>query len=339
MPDRAPSKPRSYRPEDPLLKAVRRGVLIAFGAALLALGVLGVWVLLASTSSRTYDRVFGSLVTVVVFGGVILGALEGMSRRAGPRWFMWLLCGFTTVSAALVLLDIWGLRFQRWNTSVSTVFILAGASIAAWPNAVLLERRRWTTWAKGALGISAAAALWSLADVWLNTSLLLPADVTEKVMGVLWFAAAASFQTGLLGMLKPNSAPGWLLLLALAFGWGLAATMSVAVASEAFDDDLVSRGLGVLGILAVCATLLCAIVSLARAARAKSIAPGVPLIADIQIVCPVCAASQRAKVGSDSCSVCACHFEIKVTPAACPECGYSLADLPERKCPECGRQF
>jgi len=339
MPDRASQKRRVVS-EDPLLRVVKRATLVAFGIALVAMAIVGVWMLVFSTSSQTSEKVFGSLLTVVIYGGIVLAVVQAASRGVGPKWFCWTVTAVSAVSTALVMGEIWiNFRWGSWP-GFATALSLTFASAAAWPSAVLHHRERWRPVATAGLGIAGAAALVTIADAWLGRRSVFPnTDLPEKTIFSLWCFAGAAFQTGLLGMLRPKTVPDSLLGGAAVLGWLLAGVMTAIRFNETIDDDFSARIIGVLAILAVCATLLCGIVSLARAGRAKAASPGSALINEIQVVCPVCSTAQRVGIGASNCSLCQCRFDIAVTPVQCPGCGYALADLPDRKCPECGRAY
>lgn len=339
MSHRAPPKRRVVS-EDPLLRAVKRATLFAFGFALVAMAVVGVWMLVFSTSSQISEKVFGSLLTVVIYGGIVLAVVQTASRGIGPKWFCWTVTAVAVVSTALIMAEIWiSFGWARWP-GFATALSLTFASAAAWPSAVLHHRERWRPFAVAGLVIAAAAALVTTADAWIGARSLLPTtDLREKAIFSLWCLAGAACQTGLLGMLRMRTVPAPLLGGAALLGWLLACVLTVMRFDETLGNDFSGRVIGVLAILAVCATLLCGIVSLARSGRAKATAPGSALINEIQVVCPVCSTAQRVGTGASNCSVCRCRFDIAVTPVHCPGCGYALADLPERKCPECGRSF
>lgn len=340
MPDRPPKPPKRFAPDDPFLKTVRRATLLAFAGALIAMALLGVFMLLFSASGRIIGQVFGSLLTVVIYGGIILAVVHAAMRGFGPRWYCWVVCATSVISIALVLFEIWSPYTWRSWPAIGTAVYFGGAMFAAWPSAVIHHQQRWREFALAGMWISLITAATSSIDVWLPQATRTHySDLREQTIGTLWSFTAAVFQTGLLGMLRRRTVPGALVGTAVALGWTLALVIGVIFFANVINEDLSGRIIGVLAILTTCATLLCGIVAIARFGRSRASGPDAPLIAELELVCPVCAASQRAKVGDDRCTVCACRFQIKVTPVNCPGCGYALADLPERRCPECGHAF
>lgn len=340
MHDRPTRKqPRSPQ-ADPALGAVRSVLLVTFAVALIGMAIVGTLTLLISTSSQVPEQVFGSLLVAVGYAGVILAFVQGAVRGIGPRWFC-LVAGIASISsAALLIADIWlQLPFRSWPAT-PTAFFLAGGLIAAWPSAVLLHRARWAPFATVAIAIACIASGAAILDLWTSSAGGSSGWTARgRLLTCLWIAVGASLQTGLLGMLRPGTVGRWLLGSAVTFGWLLAVLCGGMVWRGLVADPDWTRVLGALAILTACASLLAAVVSLAATGRSTSRSPDGPLISELELICPVCATSQRIKVGDDRCATCACRFQFRVTPADCPGCGYSLADLPERKCPECGVRF
>lgn len=102
------------------------------------------------------------------------------------------------------------------------------------------------------------------------------------------------------------------------------------------DAEWLFRGIGVLGILTACGTVVTPILALIELLQRRTGGETVPSRIAIEVRCPRCGEMQSMKSGANTCANCKLRIRIEVEEPRCT-CGYLLYQLHGDQCPECGR--
>ncbi len=103
------------------------------------------------------------------------------------------------------------------------------------------------------------------------------------------------------------------------------------------DDEIIGRGLGVMGILTACGTVITPIVWKVQAVHRAESVVSIPSRLRIEVKCPRCHTQQELHTGPGKCERCGLRITIQVEEPRCA-CGYQLYRLESEHCPECGRE-
>ena len=254
-------------------------------------------------------------------------AMRSQTQRA-------LLFSFIASIAACGLVGIYCLLLGNmgWYSEriLGTTSAIGAASILGLAAAVPWERRRWHP--VGLLGLLAVAAalvlvivaIWSTFRVW---------DDYYKVMFTACVLAVALPHIGLLSLARLRREYEWVRIAGVVVIALLAGQIIVSILAE-IDDDVWFRGMGILAIMDVCATITVPILHRISAIRVHEAIRTVELA--LSLTCPRCAQTQKLPVGRSKCAGCGLKFSIEIEEEHCPTCGYALYKLESAVCPECG---
>lgn len=241
---------------------------------------------------------------------------------------------------ALLLPDFVGKEEQILFSTV----LFALYSLLALCCSIVMEKRRLVTlmW----LGIAGAAAglgLW-LAAIWLDP--LMDGRTEENLVraaGTFTTAAVLFAQCGLLILPRLDGLlAGFVRKATIIVSIALAATLILLIWWDDWimgyiDDEIIGRGLGVMGILTACGTVITPIVWKVQAVHRVESVVSIPSRLHIEVKCPRCRTQQELHTGPSKCEHCGLRITIHVEEPRCT-CGYQLYRLQSEHCPECGRE-
>ncbi len=255
-----------------------------------------------------------------------------------------LLLTFIISIAACGLLGVYVLlsgQSGRLEESILLSIAIVGASsILGLCCAIAWERRRWHPLgpvAALAVGLATTLAIysvWQHYDRW-NANLALP-EIPWEITFSAWVLAIAGPIASLLSLANLDQRYKWirkstvlcLALLALLF------FVVIWMKPYRWDSELLSRGMGVLGIGVACGTLAIPIFHRISAIQRREAVRTTEL--SLTVTCPRCNLAQTLPVGRSACAKCKLRFTIDIEEDNCPQCGYALYKLESASCPECG---
>lgn len=261
------------------------------------------------------------------------------------KTFLWSMIVSLCLAALLGIVALLLPDFVRKDEQilVSTV-LFALYSLLALCCSIVMEKRRLVTlmW----LGIAGAAAglgLW-LATIWLEP--LIDRRTEENLVraaGTFTAPAVLFAQCGLL--LLPRLDGLWAAVMrrgTIVVSAMLASTIVFMIwwwdwIENYIDDELIGRGMGVMGILTACGTVITPIVWKVQAVHRLGSVDSIPSRLRIDIKCPRCKTQQQMRTGPAKCASCGLRITVQVQEPRC-ECGYQLYRLESDRCPECGRE-
>jgi hypothetical protein len=316
--------------------ALRRWALLTLIGAVVGLGLIGTGLILFAYNGDLVWRVFGTAGVLAGLSTLTLVMIALADRRLIPVWYLWFTLLGSLVCSGLLILSIWWVLGGSDEEIAVSSLAFYGAALLATPMAAAYRagNARWLC-VTGMLVIL-ATFVWTLGEVWFRLSRgpfsALPLrNLTES----LWVLSAAPAHAGLVLVIEGRRTHPILRWATI----GAGAAASVGFAGQLFFDfnePLLVRLNALSAVFATCLTIVTAVVARMGVRRVRaSQAAEIP----IELVCPACNSSQTLTTGDSECSNCGCQFSIRVTPKACIGCGYSLANLRDRTCPECGRQF
>ena len=226
---------------------------------------------------------------------------------------------------------------------VSTV-LFALYSLLALCCSIVMEKRRLVTlmWV-GIAGAAAGLGLW-LVVIWFDP--LMDGQTEENLVraaGTFTTPAVLFAQCGLL--LLPRLDGLWAAVMrrgTIVVSAMLAATIVFMIwwwdwIDNYVDDELIARGMGVMGILTACGTVITPIVWKVQAVHRVGSVDSIPSRLRIDIKCPRCKTQQQLRTGPAKCAKCGLRITVQVEEPRCT-CGYQLYRLESERCPECGRE-
>lgn len=321
-------------PRDPRRLRLTRIFLWSMIASLATCAAIAIVVLLLSTFNRTTGRILGTLGALAFHSGVAMVLAHSLDRRWWPGLSR---VGFVLFAASLGVLvtAIWwpSLGDDPAVRGLLSTVALTVTYVLAVPSASLVERRHRAAIGVAGLGSGALALLMTLVIIWSRADSGAEFVRATAVVLVVAFACA---HTSLLLHVPLRRGRTWLRNWTHAAAWLTAIELAGLILWE-IDDDLAFRVLGALAVLTTCGTLT--VLILARLQQVENVARLTTTAATVELRCPRCTVLQTVNAGKSRCHACGLKFNIEIEEPRCPQCDYLLWQLPERRCPECGREF
>ena len=266
-----------------------------------------------------------------------------MRLRKAFLWSMIVsLCLAALLGIAALLLPSWA----RYDDEILISTLLFGLySLLALCCAIVTEKRRLVgcMWI-GIAGAAGALSIW-LVMVWFDSSFRWQIEEQlAKTAGSLTTISVLIAQCGLL-ILPRLDGPlaGFVRKATITVSIALACTLIFMYwwfewVDNYIDDDILWRGMGVLGILTACGTVITPIVWKVQAVHRVDSVESLPTNVRLQVTCPRCHTQQELSAGPSKCAQCGLRITIDVEEPRCT-CGYQLYRLESDHCPECGREI
>lgn len=262
------------------------------------------------------------------------------------KTFLWSMIVSLCLAA---LLGIVALMFPNWvrkdDEILFSTLLFGLYSLLALCCAIVTEKGRLVGWMW--IGIAAAAValpIW-LFMVWFESNL--DWEVLEqlaKTAGSFTTISVVIAQCGLL-ILPRLDGPlaGFVRKATILVSITLACTLIFMYwwfewIDNYIDDDILVRGMGVMGILTACGTVVTPIIWKVQAVHRVESVVSIPSRLRIEVKCPRCHTQQELHAGPSKCEHCGLRITIHVEEPRCV-CGYQLYRLESEQCPECGREI
>ncbi len=321
-----------------VLESLRRWTLVALVGGVIGLGGVGIGLAIFTDDFENVMRVFSTIAVLAIGSALTLAIVILNERRLIDPLYFWIIFAGAFFFSALAVSGIWLPNARWWDRVFESVLSFLAAVVLSIPVAVALRggaaRVGWFT----GLGVILLAFLWTMVDIWFNLVASYFGGWFDrlKVTGALWILAVTPAHAAIVTRLEIGGSPPALRRATIVSGIATGIAAAAFVSLDLKNQKPFIRVLIVLAIITTSLTLTVAIVSRMRAARRRR-ALGAAL--PIELTCPACRSAQTVTTGDSACSQCGCSFSIRITPRECLSCGYSLANLRGRVCPECGRGF
>lgn len=321
--------------DNPQGTTMRRGFLWTLIASVLLCATIAVFTLLFAKFTETTIRVLATLGAVSVYSGASVLCATTLDRGLWPRLSRVGLVLFA-IALGLLLLSIWGV--WDWETHGKlngTATAMAILYLYAIPGANLVERRTAVRFGAVALIAAAVSFIFSMLSIWIFFPYFPRSDYVRLAM-TSHVVAICLAHAALLYYIAVPIHMGWV-------RWGAFAAIAAfggylsAVILYSINGDFETRLLGALGVVDASATIGLLIFS--RLRRVEESEARLIASAQVELSCPRCSTRQTVTTGATECSACGLRFKIEVEEPRCAGCQYPLWNLPERRCPECGRSF
>ena len=260
--------------------------------------------------------------------------------------FLWSMIVSLCLAALLGIVALLLPNWVRKDDEILFSTLLFGLySLLALCCAIVQEKRRLVGWMW--IGIAAAAValpIW-LFMLWFDSSLSYKVEEhLAKTAGSFTTISVFIAQCGLL-ILPRLDGPlaGFVRKATTIVSIALACTLIFMYwwfewIDNYIDDDILVRGMGVMGILTACGTVVTPIIWKVQAVHRIESAVSIPSRLHIDIKCPRCHVQQELRAGPSKCAHCGLRITIDVEEQRCT-CGYQLYRLESERCPECGREI
>lgn len=322
--------------------------------SLAACALVAVLVLLFGSFNETTARILLTLGALALHSGVAMACAASLERRL---WTVLSAVGLAAfaVNFVVVVACIWwpgGLDLPMLRAMLTTGALLA-AYVLAIPSGDLFERRRHPPLAITALVACAAALALTVICIWAPASEHLAFARATGTVAVLAFTLA---QLSFLVRIPGFPSLRWVFVGTIACAWAVASMATTAIWREP-TAELFYRIFGALGVLDATGSLTLVILAVLQRmtggpgpagddaggpadAGGHAGTPGhTDAGATVELRCPRCTTLQTLSAGRSACSACGLKFRIEIEPPRCAQCGHSLWQQPDRRCPECGATF
>lgn len=268
--------------------------------------------------------------------------------QAGPPLrtaFLWAMIVSLSLAALLGIAVLILPDYGPQEEILASTALFGAASLVALLCATVIEKRRWVwlMWTGIALAV-AALGVW-LFLLWFEH--VLGWSVEENLArtgGTLSVAAILIAHAGLLSLPHFDRRATDVVRWATVGAAVLLADVIVLllwwmdVIEDYVDEDVLFRGMGVLGILSGCGTVVTPILWKMQQFRRRTVEGAASGRLRVRIVCPRCHTSQALRTGPTRCRECGLRIDVTVEEPRCA-CGYLLYRLVSDRCPECGRHI
>ena len=259
--------------------------------------------------------------------------------------FLWSMIVSLSLAALLGIVALMLPDWVRKDEEILFSTLLFGLySLLALCCAIVQETRRLVGWMWIGIGAAAVALPIWIFIVWFESNL--DGDVVEqlaKTAGSLTTISVVIAQCGLL-LLPRLDGPlaGFVRKATIIVSIALACTLIFMYwwfewIDNYIDDDILVRGMGVLGILTACGTVVTPIIWKVQAVHRGGSVDSIPSRLRVDIKCPRCETQQQLRTGPAKCATCGLRITVQVEEPRCT-CGYQLYRLESDHCPECGRE-
>jgi hypothetical protein len=227
-----------------------------------------------------------------------------------------------------------------WRVLLSTL-TFGLFSMVAMGCAMVMERGRLVRLMWAGLACAALAMVSWLAAIWFPSMWRRGGDVLVQCGGTFTVAGVAIAHVGRLALYRfdqrnMEAVRVGTMATATALGAAIVTLMWFYDAIEGvIDEDIIFRGLGVMGVLAACGSVVTPILSRVQGLDRRGSGESMPPRVSIELVCPRCSARQTMPAGPSHCATCRLRITIEVEEPRCV-CGYLLYRLESERCPECG---
>jgi len=315
----------------------RRAGLVGLSASIVGfvLGLVAIWIDVTGIRGD-FDSQLALTALVFVVGGLMACLLMLHALRPAGRIAAWTGIVMIASASACFLSATW-FHFGRISTGETQDHLAITGGyllLCGVPGCVCLigtpARDRAWRWA-GVLA-SAAALVIALAGTWFITS----GDPTWLV-AMLTVAIVAGHANGAVRV-PLGEAGFWARLIAIGSMGATGACITALAYLTQFKQqgpDALTKAAGASAIVAVCSTIgLMILYRLNR--RVPGVSANVAEIAAVTVVCPHCGTRRGAPIGASACGKCGLRITLVVKEPRCEKCDYSLLDIKEGVCPECG---
>jgi hypothetical protein len=297
-------------------------LLLSFGLALFC-----TWIDLLGFGD--VGRLLGAAFAIAGFGWLGTAGLA-MRERADRRLAGDVLAIVSGATLGVVLAAIW----TEWSL-LGRLAAAAGPPLIVGPLCLIGEAGWRRPWRFVGVALAVAAAAIGVQQA----ARARPDDAPWQWYTALCAALAAVTLSNLLMLARLSGGWWWLRAATIVSAFGAAAGITVSALSErtlswAVFDQTIGRFTAAAGILAACGTL--ATVARQRLSRRFVVDAAGSSFDSVRLACPRCGRAQLAPVGESPCVGCRLLLSVRVSEPRCASCGYSLLDLRDDRCPECG---
>lgn len=320
------------------VRFLRRWTYVFLLACISIAGLAGVSQMLLTGKTLIAAFIFATVLLVVLASLLILSVTALTEKRRINIWFLRAVVLGVGIHTLLSVASIWWPGF-RWRDEVfASDFAFFAAVALSIPVAMAQCEGHIRISAVFGFGVILLAYLWTMGGIWIDLPSLFAVEkaLIAQIGLTLWILAVIPAYTGIMLTIEPGNLPRALRLGVIAAGVLNGIAAAVFVMFDFFESELAQRLLLGCIFITIILTLLAAIFGRFNAARRRrALGAAVPL----ELTCPACRSAQTLTTGDSACSQCGCAFSIRITPRDCLFCGYSLANLRDRVCPECGTAF
>lgn len=245
------------------------------------------------------------------------------------------------VICAMAALITWQTR-RPIQQIIMSVALAASAGLLILVDVVNMRAKRARIPASIGMLAAIVALLGCIAIIWIPSAFIGPATnrYRERIQFLLvlsWVLACAFPVSGLLSFAQLSGRWGLVRLATLVAIWFLGVVILYSVFGGLRDWQWRQTVLVVEVSVSLAAAFgIVATIVLHFRSRIKFVVPAPVTVKSIHITCPACAKQQSLTLGDSACAQCRLRFHIEVEAPTCPGCGYLCFQLTSDRCPECG---
>ncbi|MHC4799771.1 MAG: hypothetical protein ACYTF1_24315, partial [Planctomycetota bacterium] len=292
---------------------LKRAFLRSLVISLTLCAVIAIIALLSDQLNKTTWKILGTLISLGFHSGLAMACAAALERRRRTAFSVAALVLFT-INFALMMICIWwpGLHDDNILYSILTTLALLGYYLLCIPCANLAQVGRWRPLSYIGLVVCAVALVMVLVCIWAHKRIDKEFAKSTAVAVVVAFSLAHNC---LLGRVTVIPSLGWLLKLAIVSLWMMAAIISYMIVGQGYDEDLLVRVAGAVGVLDAVATI--ALVIMTKVKQVEKIQGLESSAAQIKLFCPRCETQQVVNAGASKCGQCGLKFRIEIEEPRC----------------------